>query len=129
MPKLIANDYKNFTGLEAEDNVSLSINLPYVGDYLIIFAISHCGANSLSDTNAYWSFSGTLPNGTANLYLPNRTTLSLVIPHTWDQNATTAVITGTTIAGVHTFRATNHTGKTTDTRYASTFYVGAIYLP
>ena len=61
--------------------------------------------------------------------MPNRTSMSLVLPHTWDQNATAIVITGTTIAGVHTFRATNHTGKATDARYDSTFYVGAIYLP
>lgn len=106
-----------------------SFSVPQSGIYLIIFSLSHCGANRITKQGAFWS--ATLKVGDTIYYpwMTNGTpSVCLPIPSAWDNLVSISTFYRLGPGVQHTVNFLNQTGINTDTVYDSRFSITAVLV-
>ena len=112
-------NYNDVHGIENGGKVSVKVNVPVTGTYLVVFGVAQCGADQTPISDPYWIVNG---NNVVRTYL------NIPISKSWDNLNTATNIVYNMSAGETEFIFTNATGVTTSTTYGSTFMVYGILI-
>ena len=123
-----ANRYE-FKALADETSVDSNIlQITVAGKYLVIFGVTHCGANAITSNAPYWNVVlKNASNTNLNPWIALRQDTAIPIGKSWDSAVYVAVIYSLDSGNYHaTF--TNRTGQTTNATYNSGVSVFAIRI-
>ena len=111
-----------FVGLNSGESKSVTISIDTSGYYLLVFSVSHCGANTITSTDPYWTVEAPFT------FLFHRKNLAIPIAKVWDDVSGTASYISGLDKGDYTFNFTNNTGFKTSDTYNSTVTVAAVMI-
>ena len=111
-----------FVGLNSGESKSVTISIDTSGYYLLVFSVTHCGANAITSTDPYWTVEAPFA------FSFHRKILAIPIAKVWDDvSGTESYISGLD-KGDYTFNFTNNTGFKTSDTYNSTVTVAAVMI-